>query len=103
MIAEFFIENVKCNGCKNTIMKELKKQDNITNVDVEIATGKVHLVYEGGEETLGRVKSRLKRKGYPEKGKNNLKNTVVSFASCAIGRMSGPVQYQVKNFDVAED
>jgi len=103
MIAEFFIENVKCNGCKNTILKELKKQDSITKVDVEIPTGKVLLDYEGGDETLGRVKSRLERKGYPEKGKNNIKSTVVSFASCAMGRMNGPTKYQVKNFDFTED
>jgi len=103
MVAEFFIENVKCHGCKNTIMKELKKQEKVSKVEVEIASGKVNLEFEGGEETLGRVKSRLERKGYPEKGKNSLKNTVVSFASCAMGRMNGPTKYQVKNFDFSED
>lgn len=103
MIAEFFIENVKCNGCKNTIMKELKNQDFVSKVDVDIETGKVKLDYMGGNDNLGRIKSRLERKGYPEKGKNNLKSTVVSFASCAMGRMNGPTKYQVKNFDFTED
>lgn len=103
MIAEVFVENVKCHGCKNTIMKEVKKQELVSKVDIEIETGKISLEFEGGEETLARVKSRLKRKGYPEKGQNNIKSTVVSFASCAIGRMNGPTRYQVKNFDVAED
>ena len=103
MIAEFFIENIKCNGCMNTIMKELKQQDLVKGAEVDVETGRVELHYDGGDETLGRVKSKLERKGYPEKGKNTLKSTVVSFASCAMGRMNGPVKYQVKNFDVAED
>lgn len=102
MVAEIFVENVKCNGCKNTIIKEVKKQDKVSHVEVEIETGKLTLEFEGND-TVARVKSRLQRKGYPEKGKNNLKSTVVSFASCAIGRMNGPTKYQVKNFDVAED
>lgn len=102
MVAEIFVENVKCNGCKNTIIKEVKKQDQVIDVEVEIETGKLTLEFEGND-TVARVKSRLKRKGYPEKGNNNLKSTVVSFASCAIGRMNGPTKYQVKNFDVAED
>ena len=102
MIAEVFVENIKCNGCKNTIIKEVKKQEKVRHVEVEIETGKLKIEYEG-DDTIARVKSRLKRKGYPEKGKNNLKSTVVSFASCAIGRMNGPTKYQVKNFDVAED
>ena len=102
MVAEIFVENIKCNGCKNTIIKEVKKHELVSHVEVEIETGKLTLEFDG-EDTIARVKSRLLRKGYPEKGKNNLKSTVVSFASCAIGRMNGPTRYQVKNFDVAED
>lgn len=103
MVTEFFIENVKCHGCKNTIMKEIKNQDLVTEVEVDIETGRVEIDYEGGDETLVRIKSKLERKGYPEKGKNNLKRTVVSYASCAMGRMNGPAKYQVKHFDIAED
>lgn len=103
MIAEFFIENVKCNGCKNTIMKEMTKQDLVNSIEVDIESGKVQLDFEGGEEMLARAKSKLERKGYPEKGKNNLKSTVRSFASCAMGRVNGPTKYEVKHFDFTED
>ncbi|NPD44696.1 heavy-metal-associated domain-containing protein [Lentimicrobium sp. S6] len=102
MVAEIFVENIKCNGCKNTIIKEVKKQEKVSQVEVEIETGKITLEFEG-KDTVARIKSKLKRKGYPEKGKNNIKSTVVSYASCAIGRINGPTKYQVKNFDVAED
>jgi copper chaperone CopZ len=86
MKSEFFIENVKCYGCRNTAIKEAKKQDLVTDVDIDIETGKVSLHYDGSKETLARVKSRLHRKGYPEKGKNNMLSSVKSYASCAMGR-----------------
>ncbi len=90
MKAEFFIENVKCNGCKKTIIKESEKQGKIDSIDVDIATGKVMISYTGGRETLQRFKSNLQRRGYPEKGKNNtLLTKGKSYVSCAIGRMSG--------------
>jgi len=95
MKAEFFIENVKCNGCKNTIIKEARKHDLVTDTKVDIESGKVVLTYEGGDETLFRVKSRLFRKGYPEKGRNNVVSTAKSYVSCAMGRMSGPAKFEV--------
>lgn len=103
MYSELYIENVKCFGCRNTIIKEAKKHDLVTEVDLDIESGKLTLEYEGGDETLARVKSRLFRKGYPEKGQNNMKSTVMSYASCAMGRFDGPAKYNVKNFDMAED
>lgn len=103
MYSEVYIENVKCFGCRNTVIKEAKKQDLVAEADVDIETGRLTLEYEGGEDTLARVKSRLYRKGYPEKGQNDIKSTVKSYASCAMGRFDGPAKYNVKNFDVAED
>lgn len=97
MKSEFIIENVKCNGCKNTIIKEVKKQNLVSAVEVEIETGKVVLTHEGGTETLARVKSRLYRKGYPEKGKNNKISTAKSYVSCAMGKMSGPAKFEVES------
>lgn len=103
MYSEFFVENIKCFGCRNTVIKEVKKQEMVLTVDVDIDSGKVSLEYDGGEDTLARVKSRLNRKGYPEKGSNNIKSTAKSYVSCALGRLEGSQKYQVKQFDIAED
>ena len=98
MEAEFFIENVKCNGCKNTIIKEARKQDLVIDVKVDLESGTVMLSYEGGDETLYRVKSRLSRKGYPEKGRNNVVSTAKSYVSCAMGRINGPAKFEVASY-----
>jgi len=103
MRSEIFVENIKCLGCKNTVVKEVKKQELVESVEVDIESGKVSLIYEGGDETLARVKSRLYRKGYPEKGTNNTKNTTKQYVSCAIDPLEGPQKYQVKQFDFSED
>lgn len=103
MYSEIFVENIKCFGCRNTVIKEVKKQEEVQSVEVDIDSGKVSLEYDGGEETLARVKSRLYRKGYPEKGSNNIKSTAKSFVSCALGRLDGPEKYQVRQYDIAED
>ena len=100
MKSEFFIENVKCNGCKNTIIKEARKQNLVASVQVEIESGRVILQYEGGTETLARVKSRLYRKGYPEKGRNNMVSTAKAYVSCAVGRWSKPVAFEAKLMEV---
>lgn len=103
MYSKIIVENIKCFGCRNTVIKEVKKQEEVRSVDVDIETGKVSLEYDGGEETLARIKSRLYRKGYPEKGSNNIKSSAKSYLSCALGRLDGPEKYQVKQYDIAED
>ena len=100
MKSEFFVENVNCNGCKNTIIKEARKQNLVVSVQVEIEGGKVTLEYNGGMETLARVKSRLYRKGYPEKGRNNMVSTAKSYVSCAVGRWSKPATFNAKVMEV---
>ncbi len=100
METEFFIENVKCNGCKNTIIKEARKQNLVTHIQVDLESGKVTLQFEGGNETLIRVKSRLSRKGYPEKGRNNVISTAKSYVSCAMGRLSSPVKFEVNTLKI---
>lgn len=103
MYTEIFLENIKCSGCRNTVIKEAMKQEMVQSVDVEVETGKVSLNYKGGEETLARIKSRLYRKGYPERGSNTIKSTAKSYVSCALGRLGGTQKYHVKQYDIAED
>jgi len=101
MKAEFFIENVKCNGCKKTIIKESEKQEQIDKIDVDITSGKVNVSFIGGRETLQRLKSNLHRRGYPEKGQNNnLLTKGKSYVSCAIGRMNGDAIVKVNNMEI---
>jgi len=101
MYSEIFVENIKCFGCKNTVIKEAKKQDLVESVDVDMSSGKVSLEYKGGEETLARVKSRLQRKGYPEKGSQHHKN--INSTTCDIDNQEDHQKYRVKQFDIAED
>jgi copper chaperone len=103
MYQEIFLENIKCFGCRNTVIKEVKKQEEVQSVDVDIESGRMSLEYSGGEETLLRIKSRLQRKGYPVKGSNTMKSTAKSYFSCALGRLDGPERYRVKQYDIAED
>ncbi|OYT16681.1 MAG: heavy metal transporter [Bacteroidetes bacterium 4572_77] len=95
MITTFYLDNVKCMGCKNTLIKEARKQKELQNIQVDIATGKVVVEYVGGREILGRIKSRLYRRGYPEKGRNDRITKAKSYISCAVGRISGPVKFEV--------
>lgn len=101
MEAEFYVENVKCNGCKKTIIKEAEKQRNIDAIMIDISTGKVNISYSGDREILQRLKSRLQRRGYPEKGQNNnLLTKGKSFVSCALGHMNDDTIIKVKNIEI---
>ena len=98
METKFFIENVKCNGCKKTIILEAKKQKEVEQISVDIESGKIVLEYNGGHEILSRIKSRLYRKGYPEKGQNNnIISKGKSFVSCAMGRMTSDAVIEIKH------
>ena len=81
------VENIKCHGCANTISKQLGKLDGVTNVAVDIASGRVSA--EAHEDHLVAA---LHANGYPEKGSAEgieaAKAKAKSFVSCAIGRMS---------------
>ena len=101
MRTEFFIKNVKCNGCRKTIIVEAKKQKEVEQVSVDIESGKIVVEYNGGHEILSRIKSRLYRKGYPEKGQsNNILSKGKSFVSCAMGRMTSDTVVEIKQLNI---
>ena len=83
-----FIENLKCHGCANTIRREVLKLEGVLKVRVGMEDSSV--TYEYDEAILPREKilKKLAWIGYPELGQNNLKSEVVSYVSCAVGRMS---------------
>ena len=79
------LENIKCNGCGNSIKKATEAADNVTFLNLNIETGA--LTVDGDEKSIENLIKKLHNMGYPEPGKGNLLNTAVSYVSCAIGRM----------------
>ncbi len=82
------IQNLKCGGCENTIVKKLHALKGITDISVNISDSILSFSYEtkNGLET---VKKELSRLGYPIEGyKNTLDKKAKSYISCAIGRIN---------------
>jgi len=87
MYTTLFIQNLKCNGCANTITNKLGSLHNVSNVIVNVEEGSVSFSYED-ELALLNAKEALKINGYPEEGEDNSFGTKAkSFVSCAVGRM----------------
>lgn len=82
------IENLKCGGCANTIIKGLQSISGIENVRVNVESSEVQ--FDNSDESqLVIVKEKLSKMGYPEVGEeNSVLKQAKSFVSCAIGRMS---------------
>ena len=81
------IANLKCQGCENSIKKELLSIPGVENVSVNHESDSVTVVHDAQvlRETLT---SRLYKLGYPEATeKNGLLLQLKSYASCMIGRL----------------
>lgn len=82
------LQNIKCEGCANTLINKLNVLENVEVENVAIDQGTVSVVYPT-ETTLPIIKSRLASLGYPEVTDSNSAFTQAkSFVSCAIGRIS---------------
>ena len=87
MKATVQIQNLKCGGCKATIVSELSKLNTVKNISVNIEDSTVSLEYES-ESELTTIKSKLSKLGYPTVDENNsLLKKAKSYASCAVGRV----------------
>jgi len=81
------IQNLKCGGCANTIIKKLSILKGIQNVIVDNDLNLVSFDYEN-ENTFLATQELLAKLGYPVIGKKNAITTKAkSFVSCAVGRM----------------
>ncbi|HRG21001.1 MAG TPA: heavy metal-associated domain-containing protein [Saprospiraceae bacterium] len=89
MIHTIEVENIKCGGCMNTIRQAIGKIDGVKGVEIEENKTTVHIDSDTERDLLVQKLASL---GYPEMGNNNLLHQAKSFVSCAIGRMSDPVQ-----------
>jgi len=82
------IQNLKCDGCINTITKKLNALDDVSEVMVEVADNSVTFEYSE-EHTLDVVKKALADIGYPEDGEaNSLTSKAKSYVSCAFGKIT---------------
>lgn len=82
------IQNLKCDGCINSITKKLNALDDVSEVVVELEDNSVTFDYSE-EHTLDVVKKTLADIGYPEDGEaNNLTAKAKSYVSCAFGKIT---------------
>ncbi|WP_264559083.1 heavy-metal-associated domain-containing protein [Flavobacterium sp. N2270] len=88
MKTRIHIQNLKCGGCANTIIKNLTQLNAISNVEVDVEDSVVSFEMES-EKDLEQVKTTLKKIGYPEDGEaNSLGSKAKSYVSCAIGKIT---------------
>ncbi len=81
------VQNLKCEGCANTISKKLHTIESISNVEVDVEKSLVEISYEN-EGIIETIKSTLNSLGYPEEGESNtFGNKAKSYVSCAIGKI----------------
>lgn len=91
MTKVFQVENVKCGGCANTLINELKEEFGDVFVNLDKFPREITLdINENDEEKL---KLKLRSLGYPLSsddlsGLEKATTTAKSFVSCAIGKFN---------------
>ena len=83
------VDNIKCSGCATTVKKELLKDFDQVEVDLEKMPRVVTVELE--ESTIPQLREKLKMMGYPATDENleGLQNATAkakSFISCATGK-----------------
>ncbi|WP_018937327.1 MULTISPECIES: heavy-metal-associated domain-containing protein [unclassified Thioalkalivibrio] len=85
------VENIKCGGCASSIRKGLLQVEGVTDAEVDVEGSAVDI--EAPDSAREAVAAKLASMGYPEVGSvSGLRSASAkakSFASCAVGRMSG--------------
>uniref|UniRef100_UPI0040499DB1 heavy-metal-associated domain-containing protein n=1 Tax=Flavobacterium sp. TaxID=239 RepID=UPI0040499DB1 len=83
-----YIQNLKCGGCANTIIKNISQIESISNAEVNVEESAV--TFDAiSENEVELVKNILKKIGYPEDGEaNSLGSKAKSYISCAVGKMN---------------
>lgn len=83
---KIFVNNIKCNGCIQSIKAALQKINGVSAVDVFKEEDKICVsgIAIDREEIL----TKLASLGYPEKGHNSIFKKAKSFVSCTVGRLS---------------
>jgi len=88
MNSQIYLQNVKCNGCANSIVNRLAKIAGISNVHIEVEKAKLSFDCQNKAHIL-EVENALLAMGYPKvDDDNSLATKAKSFISCGIGKMS---------------
>jgi copper chaperone len=87
MKTKIVIENLKCQGCVNTITKSISAMEGVTDVTISLETSEVTIMYSDDIDRTEEFVHKLKMIGYPRAGENSAGQVVKSYVSCAIGRM----------------
>lgn len=86
MKSNITVQNLKCDGCANSIRKELEKLYGVTTVEVDVSAAEVSLEHINSIKT---IENSLLQLGYPATDTtNSFKTKAKSFISCGIGRLS---------------
>lgn len=84
-LESFDVENLKCQGCANSVKKRLMRESGVAAVDVDVNEGKVKVAFNA-TPFRERISELLAELGYPEQGTGTLLQKGKSYVSCAIGR-----------------
>jgi copper chaperone len=84
------VENIKCGGCENSIVKGIRSVAQVSNLVVDV--DKQLVSFTGEASVKQALVDKLRALGYPEKGsvsglEAGLTNAK-SYVSCAIGRIT---------------
>ncbi len=84
------VENIKCGGCENSIVKGLSAIDGVSDISINREVQSISV--RAPESLREAVVAKLKTMGYPLRGSvSGLEASITnakSFVSCAIGRLS---------------
>ena len=81
------VENLKCQGCANTIRRELTWIGEVISVDVNVDLSTIKVDYTGKNNMRDVFTDKLRKLGYPEEGTGKFNQRMKSYVSCAIGRI----------------
>jgi len=88
MIKTEILQNLKCDGCANTITNALNKLEGVSMAIVDIESHSVTFEYST-ENQIELVEKKLASLGYPiDTDTNSIMQKAKSFVSCAVGRMT---------------
>lgn len=79
------IENLKCGGCASSIKSALRKIDGVQGIEVQLENGSISVEGDVDRQILLEALNSI---GYPEKGHNTIGRQVLSYVSCASGKLS---------------
>ena len=86
----FMVENVKCEGCANTLKTKLR--DTFGDIEVDLSKFPREITLDIEKEDVGSLGMALKKLGYPMSSEklgfiDGTSAKAKSFVSCAIGKM----------------